>query len=64
MADTTELKIDIASLKKDIKNVNTINGRLDTAIDKLTDVSTCVKSIILQTYTPSVQPAYERKSQH
>ena len=46
MADTTELKIDIESLKKDIENVNTINGRLDTAIDKLTDVSTCVKSML------------------
>ena len=46
MADTTELKIDIESLKKDIENVNTINGRLDTAIDKLTDVSTSIKSML------------------
>ena len=39
MADTTEIKVDIESLRKDIENVNHINGRLDTAIDKLTDVS-------------------------
>ena len=46
MADNTEIKIDIESLRKDIENVNTINGRIDTAIDKLTDVSTSVKSML------------------
>ena len=46
MADNTEIRVDIESLRKDIENVNTINGRLDTAIDKLTDVSTCVKSML------------------
>ena len=34
------------SLKKDIENMNTINGRIDTAIDKLTDVSTSIKSML------------------
>ena len=42
----TDLKVQIAGLKKDIENVNSIQGRLDTAIDKLTDVSTCVKSML------------------
>ena len=46
MADTTEIKVDIESLRKDIENVNHINGRLDTAIDKLTDVSTSIKSML------------------
>jgi len=46
MADNTEIKIDIESLRKDIENVNTINGRIDTAIDKLTDVSTSIKSML------------------
>jgi len=46
MADTTELRVDIESLKKDIENVNTINGRIDTAIDKLTDVYTSIKSML------------------
>jgi len=46
MADTTEIKVDIESLRKDIENVNTINGRIDTAIDKLTDVSTSIKSML------------------
>ena len=46
MADTTEIKVDIESLRKDIENVNTINGRIDTAIDNLTDVSTSIKSML------------------
>jgi chromosome segregation ATPase len=46
MSDNTEIKIDIESLKKDIQNVNNIQGRLDTAIDKLTDVSTSIKSML------------------
>ena len=46
MADTTEIKVDIESLRKDIENVNNINGRIDTAIDKLTDVSSSIKSML------------------
>ena len=46
MPDNTEIKVDIESLRKDIENVNTINGRIDTAIDKLTDVSESIKSML------------------
>jgi len=46
MPDNTDIKVDIESLRKDIENVNTIHGRLDTAIDKLTDVSTSIKSML------------------
>ena len=46
MPDTTDIKVDIESLRKDIENMNTINGRIDTAIDKLTDVSTSIKSML------------------
>ena len=46
MADNTEIQIDIESLRKDIENVNTINGRIDTAIDRLTEVSTSIKSML------------------
>tara|TARA_B100000780_G_scaffold270692_1_gene230795 strand:+ start:337 stop:765 length:429 start_codon:yes stop_codon:yes gene_type:complete len=46
MPDTTEIKVDIESLRKDIENVNNINGRIDAAIDKLTDVSTSIKSML------------------
>ena len=46
MPDTTDIKVDIESLKKDIENMNTINGRIDNAIDKLTDVSTSIKSML------------------
>jgi len=44
--DTTDIKIDIESLRKDIENVNSIQGRLDTAIDRLTDVSSSIKSML------------------
>ena len=46
MPENTEIKVDIESLRKDIENVNTIHNRLDTAIDKLTDVSTSIKSML------------------
>ena len=45
MADKDVL-IDIAGLKKDVENVQTIHGRLDTAIDRLTDVSTSIKQML------------------
>ena len=41
-----DLQVDIAKLKKDIEQVNSIHKRLDTAIDKLTDVSTSIKSML------------------
>ena len=43
---TTDIKVQLESLRKDIENVNSIQGRLDTAIDKLTDVSTSIKSML------------------
>ena len=46
MVGNTDIKVDIESLRKDIENMNTINGRIDTAIDKLTDVSTSIKSML------------------
>ena len=48
MADngTTDLKVQLEGLKKDVENVNNLNDRLDTAIQKLTDVSTSIKSML------------------
>ena len=48
MADngTTDLKVQIEGVKKDVQNVNNLNERLDTAIQKLTDVSTSIKSML------------------
>jgi len=43
---TTDIKIQLEGIKKDIENVNSINNRLDTAIDKLTDVSSSIKSML------------------
>ena len=42
----TDIKVQIAGLKKDIENVSNLNTRLDTAIEKLTDVSTSIKSML------------------
>ena len=41
-----EMLIDIAGLKKDVENMGSIHGRIDTAIDKLTDVSTSIKQVL------------------
>ena len=43
---TTDIKVQLESLRKDVESVNSINNRLDTAIDKLTDVSTSIKSML------------------
>ena len=43
---TTDIKVQLESLRKDIESVNSIQGRLDTAIDKLTDVSTSIKQML------------------
>ena len=43
---TTDIKVKLESLRKDIENNQSINNRLDTAIDKLTDVSTSIKSML------------------
>jgi len=39
-------KVDIAKLKKDVEQIDSIHIRLDRAIDKLTDVSTSIKSML------------------
>ena len=47
MADSnTDLKVELTGLKKDIENTQNLNGRLDTAIEKLTDVSTSIKQML------------------
>jgi predicted nucleic acid-binding Zn-ribbon protein len=43
---TIDLRVEIEGIKKDLENVSSINVRLDTAIEKLTDVSTCIKSML------------------
>ena len=42
----TDIRVQLATIKQEIENVNGIQGRLDTAIDKLTDVSTSIKSML------------------
>ena len=41
-----DLKIDLEGIKKDLENVSSINNRLDMAIEKLADVSSCIKSML------------------
>ena len=43
---TTDIKVQLAGLKKDIENVSNLNSRLDLAIEKLTDVSTSIKQML------------------
>ena len=43
---TTDIRVQLATLKQEVENVNSIRGRIDTAIDKLTDVSTSIKSML------------------
>ena len=42
----TDLKVEVAGIKKDIEQVNNLNGRLDKKIKKLTDVSTSIKQML------------------
>jgi len=42
----TDVNVQITGLKKDIENVTNLNVRLDTAIEKLTDVSTSIKQML------------------
>ena len=48
MADNNivDIRVEIEGIKRDLKNVSNINDRLDTAIEKLTDVSSCIKSML------------------
>ena len=46
MEEHTDIRVELATLKQELENVNSIQGRLDTAIDKLTDVSTSIKSML------------------
>lgn len=42
----TQLKVDIATLKKDIKQSRDIHSRIDNAIEKLTTVATSIKQML------------------
>ncbi len=44
--ENLDIRVELQGIKKDLENVSSINTRLDTAIEKLTDVSTCIKSML------------------
>jgi len=44
--NNTAIKVQIEGLKKDIENVTNLNTRIDSAIEKLTDVSTDIKQML------------------
>ena len=46
MAELTDIRVELEAMKQELNNVNSIHTRLDTAIDKLTDVSTSIKSML------------------
>ena len=41
-----ELETEVHLIKRDIEDVKSIHGRLDVAIDKLTDVSNCINRML------------------
>ena len=41
-----ELETEVELIKRDIEDVKSIHGRLDVAIDKLTDVSNCINRML------------------
>jgi DNA anti-recombination protein RmuC len=41
-----DLTTEVELLKRDVGNVNVIHGRLDTAIEKLTEVSNCINRML------------------
>jgi organic radical activating enzyme len=43
---TIDLRVEIEGIKRDLENVGNINNRLDTAIEKLADVSSSIKSML------------------
>ena len=42
----TELETEVQLIKRDIEDIKSIHGRLDVAIDKLTDVSNCINRML------------------
>ncbi len=44
--ENLDIRVELQGIKKDLENASSINTRLDTAIEKLTDVSTCIKSML------------------
>ena len=51
MSDIQKLQTDIALLKKDAKTGERIHQRLEIAIDKLTDITVSLKSMLVQQET-------------
>ena len=41
-----DLSTEVELLKREVKSMNVIHGRLDTAIEKLTEVSNCINRML------------------
>lgn len=44
--DNIDIRVELEGIKRDLENVSSINSRLDTAIEKLADVSSSIKSML------------------
>ncbi len=51
MSDIQKLQTDVALLKQDAKTSERIHERLEVAIDKLTDITVSLKSMLVQQET-------------
>ena len=45
-ASNVDIQVQLEGLRKDVENVNNIQTKIDTAIEKMTDVSTSIKSML------------------
>ena len=41
-----DIQVQLEGLRKDVENVNNIQTKIDTAIEKMTDVSSSIKSML------------------
>ena len=41
-----DIQVQLEGLRKDVENVNNIQSKIDTAIEKMTDVSSSIKSML------------------
>ena len=46
MADLNKLATDLQVLKNEVEQVSSVNTKIDNAIDKLTDISSSIKSML------------------
>ena len=60
MADLQKLATDLQVLKNEVEQVVRVNTKLDSAIDKLTDISGSIKSMLNSTRRKTIKTRRNR----